>query len=119
GLENLEAVDKFENNCIQSEDQFQGSIVQSVDIGVKNNGGDGIILVSKMVYDEKEDKESDDLPESNREIIWNTEYAEKDEIVMTEVISECLNVAKAIDNEIADRLFNPGGSIYLNILLIS
>ncbi|KAF0452018.1 hypothetical protein F8M41_001954 [Gigaspora margarita] len=50
---NLEAVNESENNHIQPEDQFRKTIVRSVDIG-----SDGVILVSKMVHDEEEDKES-------------------------------------------------------------
>ncbi|RIB24651.1 hypothetical protein C2G38_2168078 [Gigaspora rosea] len=85
GVEEMVAVDKFENNHIQPEDQFQGSMVRGMDICVKSNRSDGIILVRKMVDDEKEGRESGGLPELDRITIQNIECAKNGEVVTPEV----------------------------------
>ncbi|CAG8737341.1 4449_t:CDS:2, partial [Gigaspora margarita] len=57
------------------------------------------------------DKESNELPISDQEVIQNTEYAESGECVMSEVgyINKCVDIAKVVDNKIVNYLFDPGG----------
>ncbi|KAF0537723.1 hypothetical protein F8M41_008189 [Gigaspora margarita] len=61
------------------------------------------------------DKESDDLPISDQEVIQNTEYAESSECVTSEVgnINECVDVAAVVDDEILP--IDPGGSDFLKM----
>ncbi|KAF0457805.1 hypothetical protein F8M41_001147 [Gigaspora margarita] len=83
GMESLEAVDKAESNDIQQEDQFKTSRVRSVNISVEN---DRTILVNKVDNEDENKKiDIDDLPELDKEVIRNIEYAEKGEVVTSEV----------------------------------
>ncbi|CAG8714574.1 25657_t:CDS:2, partial [Gigaspora rosea] len=102
---------KERNPSTKPEDQFQGTIVRNVDIGVENNGSDNIILVSKMVHDEEEDKESSDLPESDGKVFRNIKWAKNGKVVTFEVsnVKECMNIVEANYIEIVNLLFDPRG----------
>ncbi|CAG8507347.1 5326_t:CDS:2, partial [Gigaspora margarita] len=70
-------------------DQFQGSIVQSMNIGIKNYRIDRIILVSKM-DNKKKDKKISEVEDMNK----------------------YMDIAKSGDNKINNLLFNPEESVF-------
>ncbi|KAF0543983.1 hypothetical protein F8M41_003194 [Gigaspora margarita] len=95
-------------------DQFQGSIVQSMNMGIKDDRIDRIILVSKM-DNKKKDVKSDNLSKLNREVIWNTEYKKGQRcntVSEVEDMNKCIDIAKSGDNKINNLLFNPEESVF-------
>ncbi|CAG8540338.1 23355_t:CDS:2 [Gigaspora margarita] len=84
---NLESVGEFENNHIQLEDQFQGTMEE---------------IRKSLIY----------LYLIERKAIQNIEDNENSKIVMSRIGDESMNAAD-MDNEIVDHLFDPGGKCLL------